>query len=45
MVDPVEALPQFRFFNKGQEVYEPITGYKKKPLTELLSKFSTDKFE
>lgn len=36
---PVEALPQFRFFSKGKEVKEPITGFKKRPLKESLDKF------
>lgn len=36
---PVEALPQFRFFVKGKEVKEPITGFKKRPLKESLDKF------
>ncbi|CAM9827502.1 unnamed protein product [Scytosiphon promiscuus] len=28
----VEALPAFRFYSKGQEVVEPVMGYKKKQL-------------
>ncbi|CAN0083015.1 unnamed protein product [Hapterophycus canaliculatus] len=28
----VEALPAFRFYSKGQEVVDPVMGYKKKQL-------------
>lgn len=28
----VEALPAFRFYNEGEEVVEPVMGYKKKLL-------------
>lgn len=28
----VEALPAFRFFKEGEEVLEPVMGYKKKQL-------------
>lgn len=28
----VEALPAFRFYRKGEEVVEPVMGYKKKKL-------------
>lgn len=28
----VEALPAFRFYKEGEEVVEPVMGYKKKQL-------------
>eukprot|EP00638_Chattonella_subsalsa_P008311 CAMPEP_0117754654 /NCGR_PEP_ID=MMETSP0947-20121206/12950_1 /TAXON_ID=44440 /ORGANISM="Chattonella subsalsa, Strain CCMP2191" /LENGTH=362 /DNA_ID=CAMNT_0005573769 /DNA_START=108 /DNA_END=1196 /DNA_ORIENTATION=+ len=36
----IKALPAFHFFEKGNPVGEPITGYKKKLLTEQVEKMS-----
>nr|QKY15086.1 thioredoxin-dependent peroxide reductase (TPXR) [Polytomella parva] len=34
----IKALPAFRFYKGGKEVLEQVTGYKKKPLEEGVSK-------
>jgi peroxiredoxin (alkyl hydroperoxide reductase subunit C) len=34
----VEAFPEFRFFKGGKEVAAPVTGYKKTPLKDAVSK-------
>lgn len=37
----VKGLPAFRFYKDGQEVLEPIIGYKKQPLAEALAKLES----
>lgn len=36
----VKALPAFKFFKGGKEVLEQVTGYKKRPLEEAVSKLA-----
>ena len=37
----VKALPAFRFFLDGKEVLPEVTGYKKRPLEEAVSKLAS----
>eukprot|EP01025_Chloroclados_australasicus_P055344 TRINITY_DN6686_c0_g1_i1.p1 TRINITY_DN6686_c0_g1~~TRINITY_DN6686_c0_g1_i1.p1 ORF type:complete len:323 (+),score=28.97 TRINITY_DN6686_c0_g1_i1:129-971(+) len=36
----IEALPAFRFYRRGREAVEQVSGYKKKPLGEAVDKLS-----